>query len=43
VRLLGHTVTPEYLPFVPVVAVGFLIFAISMWNLGTRHYSSTGS
>ena len=43
VRLLGHTVTPEYLPFVPVVAVGFLIFAICMWNLGTRHYSSTGS
>lgn len=43
VRLLGHTVTPEYLPFVPVVAVGFLVFAISMWNLGTRHYSSTGS
>jgi hypothetical protein len=26
-----------------VVAVGFLIFAISMWNLGTHHYSSTGS
>lgn len=43
VRLLGHTVTPEYLPYVPVVAVGFLIFAIAMWNLGTRHYSSTGS
>jgi viologen exporter family transport system permease protein len=43
VRLLGHTVTPEYLPFVPVVALAFLIFAIFMWNLGTRHYSSTGS
>lgn len=43
VRLLGHSVTPEYLPFVPVVAVGFLAFAIFMWNLGTRHYSSTGS
>ncbi|MGB6483845.1 MAG: ABC-2 family transporter protein [Candidatus Acidiferrales bacterium] len=43
VRLLGHSVTPEYLPFVPVVALGFLIFAIFMWNLGTRHYSSTGS
>ncbi|MGB6877899.1 MAG: ABC-2 family transporter protein [Candidatus Acidiferrales bacterium] len=43
VRLLGHSVTPEYLPFVPVVALGFLIFAILMWNLGTRHYSSTGS
>jgi len=43
VRLLGHTVTPEYLPFVPVIAAVFLIFAIFMWNLGTRHYSSTGS
>jgi ABC-2 type transport system permease protein len=43
VRLLGHTVTPEYLPFVPIVAAGFLALAIFMWNLGTRHYSSTGS
>lgn len=43
VRLLGHTVTPEYLPFVPVVALAFLVFAIFMWNFGTRHYSSTGS
>ena len=43
VRLLGRTVTPEYAPFVPVVAVVFLALAISVWNLGTRHYSSTGS
>ncbi|HLW82487.1 MAG TPA: ABC-2 family transporter protein [Candidatus Acidoferrales bacterium] len=43
VRLLGHTITPEYLPFVPLVAAGFLALAIFMWNLGTRHYSSTGS
>jgi ABC-2 type transport system permease protein len=43
VRLLGRTVTPEYLPLVPVVAVVFLTIAISFWNFGTRHYSSTGS
>jgi len=43
VRLLGRTVTPEYLPLVPVVAIAFLTIAISLWNFGTRHYSSTGS
>ena len=43
VRLLGHSITPEYLPFVPVVAAGFLALAIFMWNMGTRNYSSTGS
>ncbi|MGH9713961.1 MAG: ABC transporter permease [Candidatus Acidiferrales bacterium] len=43
VRLLGRTVTPEYAPLVPVVAVVFLAIAISLWNFGTRHYSSTGS
>jgi ABC-2 type transport system permease protein len=43
VRLLGRTVTPEYLPLVPVVAGVFLTIAISLWNFGTRHYSSTGS
>jgi ABC-2 type transport system permease protein len=43
VRLLGRAVTPEYAPFVPVVAVAFLALAISLWNFGTRHYSSTGS
>lgn len=43
VRLLGHSITPEYLPFVPVVAAGFLTIAVFTWNMGTRHYSSTGS
>ncbi len=43
VRLLGHSITPEYLPFVPVVAAGFLALAIFAWNMGTRNYSSTGS
>jgi ABC-2 type transport system permease protein len=43
VRLLGRAVVPEYAPFVPVVAAVFLALAISLWNLGTRHYSSTGS
>ena len=43
VRLLGRTVTPEYAPLVPVVAAAFLALAISVWNFGTRHYSSTGS
>jgi viologen exporter family transport system permease protein len=43
VRMLGRTVTPEYARLVPVVAAVFLVLAISLWNLGTRHYSSTGS
>lgn len=43
VRLLGRTVTPEYLSLVPLVAAVFLAIAISLWNFGTRHYSSTGS
>jgi ABC-2 type transport system permease protein len=43
VRLLGRTVHPEYAPLVPVVAVVFLTVAVSVWNFGTRHYSSTGS
>ncbi len=43
VRMLGRSVTPEYAPLVPVVAAGFLFLAISLWNFGTRHYSSTGS
>lgn len=43
VRMLGRTVAPEYASLVPVVAVVFLTLAISLWNLGTRHYSSTGS
>jgi ABC-type uncharacterized transport system permease subunit len=28
---------------VPVVAVVFFTLALSLWNFGTRHYSSTGS
>ena len=43
VRLLGRTVTPEYAPLVPVVAIAFFTAAIVLWNFGTRHYSSTGS
>ena len=43
VRLLGRAVVPEYAAFVPVVAAVFLAIAISLWNFGTRHYSSTGS
>lgn len=43
VRLLGRAVKPEYIRFVPVVAAVFLTLAISLWNFGTRHYSSTGS
>jgi ABC-2 type transport system permease protein len=43
VKLLGRAVTPEYAPLVPVVAIAFLTLSISLWNFGTRHYSSTGS
>jgi ABC-2 type transport system permease protein len=43
VRMLGRTVHPEYAPLVPVVALAFLTLAISLWNIGTRHYASTGS
>jgi viologen exporter family transport system permease protein len=43
VRMLGRTVSPQYLWLVPVVAVVFLTIAISLWNFGTRHYSSTGT
>lgn len=43
VRMLGRAVVPEYAPLVPVVAAVFLALAISLWNFGTRHYSSTGS
>jgi ABC-2 type transport system permease protein len=43
VRMLGRTSSPEYLAYVPIVAVVSLAIAISVWNSGTRHYSSTGS
>ncbi len=43
VRILGRTTAPELAPLVPLVAVAFLTLAISLWNFGTKHYSSTGS
>jgi ABC-2 type transport system permease protein len=43
VRMLGRTISPQYAPLVPVVAVVFFSIAISLWNFGTRHYSSTGT
>jgi ABC-2 type transport system permease protein len=43
VRMLGRTISPQYAPLVPVVAVVFLTIAISLWNFGTHHYSSTGT
>lgn len=43
VRILGRTASPEYAPLVPVVAIAFLTIGISLWNVGTKHYSSTGS
>lgn len=43
VVMLGRTVNPQYLPFVPLVTAIFLTLAICLWNFGTRHYSSTGS
>ncbi|MDE3168967.1 MAG: ABC-2 family transporter protein [Acidobacteriota bacterium] len=43
VRMLGRAVAPEYAPLVPVVAAVFLALSISLWNFGTRYYSSTGS
>lgn len=43
VRMLGRAVAPEYAPLVPVVAAVFVVLSISLWNFGTRHYSSTGS
>jgi ABC-2 type transport system permease protein len=43
VRILGRSVSPSYAPLVPVVAIVFLGIAITLWNLGSRRYSSTGS
>ena len=43
VRMLGRTISPQYAPLVPVVAIVFLTIAISLWNFGARHYSSTGT
>jgi ABC-2 type transport system permease protein len=43
VRLLGRTKFAHYAPFIPLVAAICLCIAISSWNVGSRHYSSTGS
>ncbi|MGC1837184.1 MAG: ABC-2 family transporter protein [Candidatus Acidiferrales bacterium] len=43
VRLLGRANFSRYAPLAPVVAAVCLSIAILSWNLGTRHYSSTGS
>ena len=42
-RLLGRATFHAYAPLVPLVAAVCLAIAVSVWNLGTRHYSSTGS
>jgi ABC-2 type transport system permease protein len=43
VHLLGRSEFAQYAPIVPVVAAACLTIAITAWNFGTRHYSSTGS
>jgi viologen exporter family transport system permease protein len=43
VRLLHRAEFHSYAPLVPAVTAGFLGLAIAVWNLGVRHYSSTGS
>jgi ABC-type uncharacterized transport system permease subunit len=32
-----------YAALVPFVAAAFFALAVALWNLGVRHYSSTGS
>lgn len=43
VRLLHRSEFLRYAPIIPVVAAACLAIAISVWNSGVRHYSSTGS
>ncbi len=43
VRLLHRAEFLHYAALIPVVAAACLAVAISVWNLGVRHYSSTGS
>jgi ABC-2 type transport system permease protein len=43
VRLLHRAEFLRYAPLIPVVTAACLTVAISVWNLGVRHYSSTGS
>ncbi len=43
VRLLGRSASHAYAPFVPLVAAVCFGIALTVWNVGVRHYSSTGS
>lgn len=43
VRLLHRAEFLHYVPLIPVVTVACLAIAITAWNQGVRHYSSTGS
>jgi ABC-2 type transport system permease protein len=43
VRLLHRAEFLRYAPLIPVVTVACLAIAITAWNQGVRHYSSTGS
>jgi ABC-2 type transport system permease protein len=43
VRLLHRADFNRYAPLVPLMAAAFLTLAIQLWNVGVRHYSSTGS
>jgi ABC-2 type transport system permease protein len=43
VRLLHRAEFLRFAPIIPVVTAACLAIAISFWNLGVRHYSSTGS
>jgi len=42
-HFLGRSAFTPYFRLVPVVAVGFLCLAATVWNRGVRNYSSTGS
>ena len=43
VRLLHRSGFRLYAALVPFVAAAFFALAVALWNLGVRHYSSTGS
>ena len=42
-HFLGRTAFTLYFHLVPVVAVGFSVLAIMVWNRGVANYSSTGT
>ena len=42
-HFLGRTAFTLYFHLVPVVAAGFLVLAIVVWNRGVANYSSTGT